>query len=148
MVWRKSIWLRVAVFLSAVCSSGAEIPLSGAEAEWLQTHPVVQIAFDGAFPPYSFVNDAGKLEGYSVQMVEEISRRSGIQFEPVLYEAWDALYSDAKNRTFDVTATMVSRPDRYEWFSFSQPYIFKSLMIVTRDDYSGIRHRKGVGPMK
>ncbi len=51
--------------------------LSHSEMLWLENHPVVTLAFDGYFPPYSFLNDHGDLEGVSVDVAKIIEKKTG-----------------------------------------------------------------------
>lgn len=43
----------------------SSINLSLEEQEWLALHPVVSIAYDGYFPPYSFLDNDKSIDGFS-----------------------------------------------------------------------------------
>jgi len=107
----------------------------------LEKNPTITIAFDGHFPPYSYISDNGDLEGYSIDIVNLISEILDVEFSIHPQLTWKELYESAIAQQVDMVATMVERPDRREWFNFSPPYIFKSLVIMTRNDDERIKHR-------
>lgn len=115
------------------------LPLTAKEKAWLEQHKVVRIAFDGYFPPYSFLNDNGELEGLALDVLPLLAERIGITLEISPKVVWNELYEAAQKREVDVVATMGDRPERLEWFAFTQPYIFKSLVIMTRHQNESIR---------
>lgn len=114
------------------------LELTPTEKTWLQAHPSISVAFDGYFPPYSFLNEQGEMEGLAVDMFQILALRAGIHIQVSPKTLWKDLYEAAQNRQVDVVATMGRQPEREEWFFFTQPYIFKSLVIMTRTDTKGI----------
>lgn len=117
------------------------VHLTSKERAWLANHKKIRIAFDGSLPPYSFINDSGKLEGVAIEVINTLSKRLGIQFETYPNTAWNKLYEAAIAHKVDVVATMVDRPDRADWFVFTKPYLTKSLVIVTKRDNLTIKNR-------
>ena len=117
------------------------VQLTAKERSWLVNHKKIMIAFDGSLPPYSFVNDAGRLEGIAVEVMNTLGRRLGVQFETYPNTTWNKLYEAAAEHKVDVVATMVNRPDRSQWFVFTKPYLMKSLVIITRKDDDRIKNR-------
>ena len=49
------------------------VKLTDEERQWLDTHQPIRIAFDGSFPPYSFINESGEVEGISFDTLQLIS---------------------------------------------------------------------------
>lgn len=118
--------------------------LSRQEKAWIAAHPTVRIAFDGNFPPHSFIDESGQLAGMAVDTVRLISERTGIHFEVDKRTTWADLYKAAEQREVDMVATMVKRSERRELFTFTRPYIFKSLVIMAREDDSRIGRREDI----
>lgn len=112
--------------------------LTQAESDWLAHHKSVRVAFDGYFPPYSYLNEDGKFEGLAVDMIHALAKRAGITIEISPKAVWKDLYEAAQKREVDLVATMGKQPEREQWFVFTQPYIFKSLVIMTRTDEKSI----------
>ncbi len=123
---------------SKTSSTNFLVDLSSQEKEWLAQHKTIRIAFDGHFPPYSFLNENDELEGLAVDMVKLLAERLGLALEVDSRLLWKDLYAAAKRREVDVVATMGDRPERQEWFLFTRPYIFKSMAIITRKETTDI----------
>ena len=140
-------WVTLCAALCAnfsVANSQLDIDLSISERQWLKQHSEVSIAYDGYFPPYSFLNDDGQLEGFSIDVFDLISESLGVKFNVYPEYEWNALFNAAQQQQVDVVATMVNRPERTEWFLFSEPYVFKSLVIIVREDDRRINQRDDV----
>jgi len=142
------------LFLSSVAAAGdfddlvpirsnpdPVVQLTPKERAWLASHKKIRIAFDGSVPPYSFINDSGRLEGIAIDVMNTLSKRLGIKFETYPNTAWNKIYEAATTHKVDVVATMVNRPDRAHWFNFTKPYLLKSLVIVTKRDNVTINNR-------
>jgi signal transduction histidine kinase/membrane-bound lytic murein transglycosylase MltF len=112
--------------------------LTDKEKAWLSRHKTIRVAFDGYFPPYSFLNDAGQVEGLAVDVFRLLAERTGFSIEISPEKVWKDLYEAAQRRQIDAVATMGIQPERKEWFAFTKPYIFKSLVIMTRSDNATI----------
>jgi PAS domain S-box-containing protein len=117
------------------------VQLTPVEQKWLAAHKNIRVAYDGSLPPYSFVNDEGKIDGIAVEIMALLSERLGVSFTIYPNTNWNKLYTAAAKRKVDVVATMVDRPDRVEWFKFTKPYLTKSLVIITKEDNTTIKNR-------
>ncbi len=117
------------------------IQLTPEEQSWLDTHQPIRVAFDGHFPPYSFINEAGQLAGISYATLQLISQKLNIQLKVDERVQWQDIYKAALDKDIDVVATMVNRPEREHQFAFTRPYVFKSLVIITYKTNDKITHR-------
>ena len=129
-------------------SVGSVLQLTPNEQEWLAKHKTIRIAYDGNLPPYSFINDSGKIDGVAVEIMAILSKRLGVNFTIYPESDWSRIYRAAARRKVDMVATMVSRPERAEWFSFTKPYLTKSLVIVTKQDSTIINNRDDIKDKK
>ncbi len=111
------------------------------EQLWIQDHSEVTIAYDGHFPPYSFINKNLKIEGLSVDLFRILTNKTGIKFNAQPQHKWDDIYTTAQAHKIDVIATMVQTKERLQWFGFTQPYIFKTLVILSREDDISIKNK-------
>ena len=111
------------------------------EQLWLDTHEPIRVAFDGYFPPYSFINESGQLAGIAYDTIQLISQKLDIQVTIDERVIWKDIYKAALARKIDVVATMVNRPEREYQFAFTHPYVFKSLVVVTHKTDQKIKTR-------
>ncbi|MDD5578802.1 MAG: diguanylate cyclase [Methylobacter sp.] len=124
------------------------VQLTSKEQAWLADHKHIRIAFDGSLPPYSFINESGHLEGIAIETVNALSQMLGIKFEIYQNASWNDLYKVAVAHKVDIVATLVNRPERRLWFNFTQPYLTKSLVIMTKKDNNTINDRKDLAGKK
>ena len=134
----------VATFSLGAYSSTHSIDLTPEEKHWLAAHSEVTLAFDGYFPPYSFLNEAGQIEGFAVDIFQLITDKTGLSFKLYPEHEWNILYQSAKDKQADVVATMVNGLDPQKWFNFTQPYILKSLVIVTQSNNAEIQRKDDI----
>ncbi|MCW8888095.1 MAG: transporter substrate-binding domain-containing protein, partial [Gammaproteobacteria bacterium] len=111
-----------------------EVNLSLSEKRWLKAHPVIRMAFDENYPPYSFRDEWGEMVGIAVDFAKELAQRVGIRIDIYPDGEWKVLYAAAQQRKVDVIATLVKREEREEWFEFTQPYISLAQYIITRNE--------------
>ena len=114
------------------------------ELLWIKQNKQVSVAYDANYPPYSFLNEEQKFEGFSIDVFKLLAKSTGLEFKLYPKSTWDDLYNDAKAHKVDIVATMVSSPERSQWFNFTAPYIFKSQVIMTRDEDTSISAKSDI----
>jgi diguanylate cyclase (GGDEF)-like protein/PAS domain S-box-containing protein len=115
--------------------------LTETERDWINDHQPIRIAFDGQFPPYSFLDESGAVAGIAYDTMQLLSQKLGLNFIIDERTDWQDIYPAAVNKKVDVVATMVDRPERHKYFLFTSPYVFKSLVIVTHKNNKAIKKR-------
>lgn len=134
--------------LHGMAHAGSSVVFTPEEREWLDNHSSITVAFDGYFPPYSFLNDNHQLEGFAVDVFSLLSQKTGLNINLHPQYEWRQLYDSAKKHHIDVVATMVERDQRRRWFNFTEPFIQKSLVVITRADDVRIDHKDDLPGMK
>ena len=82
----------------------------------------VRIGTEGAYPPYNFINDAGDLEGFEIELGNELCTRAGLTCEFVQNE-WDSIIPNLVSGNYDVImAGMSITEEREEVIDFTQDY--------------------------
>ena len=117
---------------------------NASELLWIKQNKQVSLAYDANYPPYSFLNEEQKLEGLSIDVFKLLAKSTGLEFKLYPKSTWDDIYKDAKANKVDIVATMVSNSERLQWFNFTAPYIFKSQVIITRDEDTSIGTKSDV----
>ena len=105
---RLVIAMVILVSLSLACSGGPDQVTMGTE---------------GAYPPYSFINDAGEVDGFERELGDELCRRANLDCTWVTNE-WDTIIPNLVDRKYDtIMAGMSITEERDEVIDFTQPYI-------------------------
>ena len=82
----------------------------------------VKMGTEGAYPPYSFVNDAGEVDGFERELGDELCRRADLECTWVTNE-WDTIIPNLVEGKYDtIMAGMSITAERDEVIDFTQPY--------------------------
>lgn len=109
---------KLSLFLVLMCLLVVAISLScGQEPD------VVRIGTDGEYPPYNFVNEAGEVDGFEADLMDEICRQAKLDCEWVV-TPWDSIIEDLVAEEFDVIVSGMSiNEERDQVIDFTQPYL-------------------------
>lgn len=107
--------------------------LTDKEEAFIEEHQEIIVAFDGDYAPYSYYDESGNMVGIAVDFLDEIARRTGLEF--TIYEDgnWSKLYNAALEKEVDVIATLVKREERIEYFNFTEAYLSLAQYILTQE---------------
>ena len=126
------------LFTSWAHAQSANAILTPTEQQWLRDHKNITLGFEANFPPYSFVNSQGQLEGLLVDTFNIIEEIINYQFAPTPPQDWNALYAAGQEGEVDVIASMVNLAKRRQWFNFTEPHTVKSLVLITQGEDQSI----------
>ena len=117
-------------------SKSADSKDSAATFEEKKEGDTFTVGFDQDFPPMGFVGDDGEYTGFDLELAKEVCDRNGWEFnpEPIAWDSKDALLKSGEIDCIWNGFTMNGREDDY---TFSEPYVDNSQVIVVADD-SGI----------
>ncbi len=94
------------------------------------------VGFDQDLPPMGFLGDDGEYIGFDLELAQEVANRLGLIYQPQPI-AWDAKDMELETGNIDCIwngFTMNGREENYTW---SEPYMDNSQVIVVDPD-SGI----------
>ena len=94
----------------------------------------LRIATTGDYPPFSYVDDAGKLGGFDVDIALALCERIGVECELRSHE-WETLIPELRAGTFDVIAASMSITEpRRELVAFTDRYYSNVVRFVANKD--------------
>lgn len=89
---------------------------AGAQAQ------TVKLGSEGAYPPYNYVDEAGNLGGFDIDVGNEICKRAGLTCEWVVNE-WDTIIPNMIAGNYDaILAGMSITDERKKTITFTQDY--------------------------
>jgi two-component system, NarL family, sensor histidine kinase EvgS len=97
------------------------VALTTEEKAWIQGHPVVLFGAERDWPPFDFVDQEGKHLGFSSDMLQLISKHSGLSFRPEV-DTWSALLKKVKAKKIDVLPAIFETEERKPYLNFTEPY--------------------------
>ncbi len=101
-----------------ILAATAVLALSGAT----QAQETVRIATEGAYAPWNFVNEAGELAGYEIDLGNAVCEKAGLTCE-IISNDWDSIIPNLLAGNYDVImAGMSITEERLETIDFTQNY--------------------------
>ena len=94
---------------------------------------MVQVT-DQAYPPFSQIDDKGKVVGFDIDVANEIAKRLGVDIE-VQTPTWEIITAGKWAGRFDIcVCSMTPTTERKEVLDFAAPYYEASAVVVTTGD--------------
>lgn len=95
---------------------------------------VIVVGSDGTTPGYSALTEEGELEGFEIDIWNEISERNDFQVEFVQMP-FSSLFTLLEDGRIDVIANVITPTDeRKAIYDFSDPYIFEEHILISAPD--------------
>ncbi|HZP59371.1 MAG TPA: transporter substrate-binding domain-containing protein [Opitutaceae bacterium] len=114
--------------------NGNNLILTPEEQAWLASHPHIRLGYDPSWPPFSYRDTNGEIQGIDADVLALIAQRLGVHFELVTANTWSEVYAKALAREVDVLGGTASTPERQPFFRFSSTYLSFPVAIITRTD--------------
>ncbi|MFW2542128.1 transporter substrate-binding domain-containing protein [Primorskyibacter sp. 2E107] len=101
---------------------GTALLAFGAGAAFAESHSVVRMGTEGAYPPYNFINDSGEVDGFERELGDELCARAELTCEWVTND-WDSIIPNLVSGNYDtIIAGMSITDERREQIDFTQNY--------------------------
>jgi octopine/nopaline transport system substrate-binding protein len=109
---------------------GVLVAVSGASAQ----EKTFKIATEGAYAPWNFTGAGGKLEGFEIDLANDLCARMKVKCE-IVAQDWDGIIPALNAKKYDaIMAAMTITDKRKEVISFSEPYAnAPSTFLVSKD---------------
>jgi ABC-type amino acid transport substrate-binding protein len=129
----------LALLLATLATSSAVAQGADArgDAAWLAGHPVVRVGLEADYPPFSFLDPAGKPAGVSVDYLRQVEQALGVRFEVAARASLPTLLEMARRGEVDLLASLTRTPDREAYLHFTRPYFSSPLVLLVRNERSG-----------
>ena len=107
--------------------------LSNEEQEWIANHSQILVSNEFDWPPFDFVV-SGTPQGFGIDLMNILAKRSGLTFKYVNGYTWDELVDMFFNGKIDLLHSLSITPEREKKALFSPPYYHsKNVLILRRD---------------
>lgn len=117
------------------------VDLSEAEQMYLDQKGYLSLVCDPAWPPFDFIDPAGKHSGISADYLRLFSHRIGVPIRLVSTKSWVESVALAKAGKSDLVSMLNYTPERSLFLDFTTPYYEMRSVIVAR---KGAPHVNGV----
>ncbi len=108
------------------------ISLTAEEKKWLATHQTIRLGVDANWPPYEFIDQSGKFQGISSDIIKHIEQYLGVTFEINSNAVWSTTLEKIKKHEIDALSSVTQTIDRDKYLKFTTPYFSPLLAIYTK----------------
>ena len=134
----------IAVALTAVVALGSLVGCGSASDKG--TGETLTVGTNAAFPPFEYIGDDGKPDGFDVALIKAIGEKAGFEVQIQDME-FDSLVSSIGNKIDVAIAGMTVTEERKQTVDFSDSYyeavqdviVPKGSAIATADDLKGLK---------
>jgi PAS domain S-box-containing protein len=107
--------------------------LTDAERRWLDAHPVIRVHNEKNWPPFNYF-EYGRPRGLSIDYMNQVAEKLGIEVEYVTGPSWDEFLAMVKRKELDVMLNIVKTEDRMKYLLYTETYIKSSNVIVSSEN--------------
>ncbi len=94
----------------------------------------IKVAVGGKYPPFNFMNEENKLDGFDADIGKEVAKRLDVEFSPITAE-WDSMIAGLNGNKFDVIiSSMAITDERKSKVDFVEYYSSGGVIIVEKDN--------------
>ena len=97
----------------------------------------ISVVTDDNYPPYSFRDSQGNLQGITLDQWKLFEKKTGIKVN-IVGMPWSEAYVSMTQGKFDVLDTIYYNAERTEIFEYSEPYATIDIPIFFHKNISGI----------
>ena len=105
--------------------SSTNIQYTKNERKWINTKPIIKYVYDINRAPFEYKNSLGHHSGISANILEMISIKTGIEFQPIETTSWLEATQLIRNRTSDMATFIIETKERKAHLNFSKKVLYK-----------------------
>ena len=105
------------------------INFSKDEIDWIKQNPVIYLAGDPKWPPFSFLED-NKYVGIVPDMLNLLKEVSGINFQHIDTNSWQESIELLKNKEIHILDAVVITPEMSKYLDYTPKYFSSQIVIV------------------
>lgn len=124
--------------LLALPGTVVALELTPAEQEYVRAHPSVSICVDPDWVPFERINEQGEHEGIAADLLEIVSKRTGLRFQLLKTADWEQSIEASQKGQCKVMSFLNASPKREEWLSFTAPLLNDPNVFITREEHNYI----------
>ncbi|PWI32301.1 metal-dependent phosphohydrolase [Vibrio albus] len=111
----------------------SKVPLSREEQKYIRELGVLKVSNEKNWPPFDFAY-GGEPQGYSIDLLNLIAQKLGLDIEYSNGYDWNELVTLFKQQRVDVLHSVFYSTQRESWGLFSSPYLKLSPVLVTSEN--------------
>lgn len=124
--------------LTTTASATEPLFLTEQEQAWLRNHPTpLRIHNEMEWKPFNY-NEKGVPKGYSIDYMNMLAKKLGIQVEYISGPTWDEFLDMMKAGTLDIMLNIANTKERRQYLRFTDPYHITTVGLYTHSTENNI----------
>ena len=104
--------------------------VAGEQLQKIKDAGVINVGLEGTYPPFSFVDEAGKLSGFEVEFSEALAKELGVKVN-LQPSKWDGILAALESKRLDAVINQVTiSEERKKKYDFSEPYTVSGIQAL------------------
>lgn len=137
-IFRIGALISCALIFIAAPKVNAEQILSPAATAWLKANPTASYAPESDYGPFIYVDETGKVLGLSVDFLQLIQQKTGLQFQAQAADSLSVNLEKIKQKQVDLLTSLRPTPERAAFLHFTTPYVAIPAALFLRSGQSGM----------
>ncbi|CAI3804586.1 Virulence sensor protein BvgS [Pseudomonas sp. MM221] len=108
--------------------------LSKEEEAWITAHPNIDVLVNTALAPLTFNDAEHRPTGITLDLLKQISLRTGLQFRPVESDSAHAMVERLARGDAQMIGALGYGSDRSKQLRYTRPYLVSPRVLITRSD--------------
>ena len=105
--------------------------VAGEQLKKIKDAGVINVGLEGTYPPFSFVDESGKLAGFEVEFSEALAKELGVKVK-LQPTKWDGILAALESKRLDAVINQVTiSEERKKKYDFSTPYTISGIQALT-----------------
>ncbi|EPJ77055.1 cystine transporter subunit [Pseudomonas sp. CFII64] len=119
--------------LSLVLGSGLiGQAVAGDQLQKIKDSGTINVGLEGTYPPFSFVDESGKLAGFEVEFSEALAKELGVKAK-LQQTPWAGILAALESKRLDVVINQVTiSEERKKKYDFSTPYTISGIQALVQ----------------
>lgn len=123
--------------------------VAGEQLQKIKDAGVINVGLEGTYPPFSFVDENGKLTGFEVQLSEALAKELGVKVK-LQATPWAGILAALDSKRLDIVVNQVTiSEERKKKYDFSTPYTISGIQaVVAKKNADSIKQASDLGGKK
>ena len=123
---------------AASTPAGPTLNMTPEEIAWIAEHPTIRVHNETDWPPFNF-NEDGEPVGFTVEYMNLVAARAGLQLEYVTGPTFDEFLGLMRSRDLDVMINTKPTPERQTYINFTTTFFATTAGVYTREGDTQIK---------
>ncbi|MBK5538368.1 cystine ABC transporter substrate-binding protein [Pseudomonas sp. TH05] len=111
--------------------------VAGEQLQKIKDAGVINVGLEGTYPPFSYVDENGKLAGFEVEFSEALAQKLGVKVK-LQPTKWDGILAALESKRLDAVVNQVTiSEERKKKYDFSVPYTVSGIQALTQKKDEG-----------